>query len=347
MAYIVTPGYGLKLADPATIQQFETAVVNADFLALENAILAETARALAVEAPLTAGAGRGSGARYVFASLALLDPVATALVGDTAQVTLPGTGIDPLNYRAITGAAAAIDWMVDGTVVADTKANLDAFIAAQAALVADFQFQIGALAYVKATRIFYRFTSTAGALKATDAMVPMVPTSVVGTGVVLNPDGSVTLTGGTVATLSINGCRTAEFENYFDLIDVTLSSSAVLQFRYRTSGGADASGASDYTLQMLAVINTAATASTIVSSAGTLGNLTASEHFLEVTTRSPNKARTTWWSAKESAINGAAHAFGDTRGRHILTTLYDSISLIPGAGTISALTWRSWGYNDN
>lgn len=40
MAYIVTPDLGLELADPATIQAFETPVVNENFLKLEAAIVA-------------------------------------------------------------------------------------------------------------------------------------------------------------------------------------------------------------------------------------------------------------------------------------------------------------------
>jgi hypothetical protein len=48
VAYLTTT-LGMKLADPTTIQQFETTQVNANFQALENAILADRGRLDAAE----------------------------------------------------------------------------------------------------------------------------------------------------------------------------------------------------------------------------------------------------------------------------------------------------------
>lgn len=49
MAYFITPDLGLELADPLTIQSFETPNVNSNFLLLEAGIVADRVRLLALE----------------------------------------------------------------------------------------------------------------------------------------------------------------------------------------------------------------------------------------------------------------------------------------------------------
>lgn len=73
MAYIVTPDLGLELADPSTVQPFETPNVNSNFLTLEAGVVADRVRLSAIEGNLkrvadldalaalsTAGVGAGS-----------------------------------------------------------------------------------------------------------------------------------------------------------------------------------------------------------------------------------------------------------------------------------------------
>lgn len=109
---------------------------------------------------------RGTRTAYLVADLTALDLIADAIVGDTAFMTTPGTGIDSLKWEAYAGTGAGIDWRVADTVVADTKANLDTFIAAVAAI-ADTRFKIGSLAFVTTTPagMQVRFTTTAGAYR--------------------------------------------------------------------------------------------------------------------------------------------------------------------------------------
>jgi len=86
LAYIITPGLGLKLPDPGTIQVFETAVVNDDFLALENGIAVETAR---VSELLLFDSNRprlGGAAYYKVATFDALAGITTAEPGDVAIV---------------------------------------------------------------------------------------------------------------------------------------------------------------------------------------------------------------------------------------------------------------------
>ncbi|MFZ2718177.1 MAG: hypothetical protein WAZ12_00065, partial [Candidatus Absconditicoccaceae bacterium] len=199
MGYITTPEFGMQLADPATIQAFETSVVNDNFLALENGIVVEQTRITGVVAEvdvLQAGVGRGTLTSYTVASHAALDAITTAVPGDLAYITAPGTGINALRCVAYSGSGATIEWRVDDEVVADTLANLDAFIAAVVALSGtDVLFVIGKLAFTAGTQVFYRFTSTAGAKIPLGGLIPIVPTSVAGTGVTLGTNGEVASSG--------------------------------------------------------------------------------------------------------------------------------------------------------
>lgn len=204
MAYIVTPVLGMQLADPSTIQAFETTVVNDNFLAIESGFTADRARLTTIESWDAARAGANGTATYKVTNLAALDALSTAEVGDLAWMTTPGTGIDALMWEAFSGSGATIDWRVRDMVVADTKGNLDAFITAVAAISGtDAQFKVGNLAYVTGTRQMYRFTSTAGAIVAHElgGIKPTVFASS-GTSAVVNADGSVTLTAITSVTLS-------------------------------------------------------------------------------------------------------------------------------------------------
>lgn len=81
MAYITTT-LGMKLADPATVQAFETVEVNADFIILENAILADRVDIAA----LTNGVGRGSRAIYYVADLDGVALITDEIEGDLCYI---------------------------------------------------------------------------------------------------------------------------------------------------------------------------------------------------------------------------------------------------------------------
>jgi len=84
----------------------------------------------------------------------------------------------------------------------------------------------------------YRWSGSAW--RSFGALAVVVPTSVVGG--TIQPGGSVTFTG--VATVSLNGCFTTEFDNYEIIYDVTARSAAVDATMRLRAAGADNSAAS-------------------------------------------------------------------------------------------------------
>jgi hypothetical protein len=230
MAYITSPGFGMLLADPSTVQIFETSVVNADFLALENGILVERARIdaqVVITNAYTAGVGRGNLAREVTATPATLTAIADPLVGDRVRVAAPGTGITAFWVECIAGAGAATaDWVPVETVIADTKTNLDAFIAAWVAD-ADLTFAIGQRILVTGTGITYRITSTAGALTALPGVIkPAAPTLGGAGAATVNADGTVSLAA-TATSVAFDGCfDETMFHRYKVTIEISATSTA-------------------------------------------------------------------------------------------------------------------------
>ena len=142
MAYITTPDLGLELADPMTIQAFETTNVNSNFLLLEAGIVADRVRISAEEtksATQLAGPGRGTIAQWSVASLAALDVISTAIIGDEAMFTAaPSTGISSttgaLKAQAFSGSGASIKWHFTSQIQAATLGNMTTFIAACVAI---------------------------------------------------------------------------------------------------------------------------------------------------------------------------------------------------------------------
>lgn len=66
-------------------------------------------------------------------------------------------------------------------------------------------------------------------------LTAIIPTSVTGTGVTVGAGGAITLAAATTA--SVNGCFTAEFDNYLIVSsDLTLAAAALLQLQIRSAG---------------------------------------------------------------------------------------------------------------
>lgn len=127
---------------------------------------------------------RGTRTAYSVADLTALDLIADAIVGDTAYVTAPGTGIDPFMATAYNGTGATIEWRLPDLVAA-SKANLDTFIAAVAALSGtDVLFVSGRSAYTTDTKVRYLYNGTTWKAWDSDpiAFTPTWTNLVVGTG---------------------------------------------------------------------------------------------------------------------------------------------------------------------
>jgi hypothetical protein len=110
---------------------------------------------------------RGSLTIYSTATIAALDAIADAQIGDLAYMSDPGNGnagtttIDSMLWEATSGAGTATRWRAVDVVVADTVAHLNTFIAAVAAT--DLIFRPAGMARALDTALFYYFTTFAGA----------------------------------------------------------------------------------------------------------------------------------------------------------------------------------------
>lgn len=195
---------------------------------------------------------RGTVSGYIVTTLAALDSIADAVVGDTAFMTTPGTGITSLRWEAFAGSGSTIDWRITDTVVSDTRASLDAFIAAVAAISGtDAQFKIGSLAFVTGTLTLYRFISTAGVMEISQTGV-FIPNTTGSTGTSFIPDseGWVAFT---AATLIIMDGIPAESRDWELDFRVDSSSAAVIfPMILRSGAGVDETGAV-YDIQVKAV----------------------------------------------------------------------------------------------
>jgi hypothetical protein len=149
---------------------------------------------------------RGSLTMYTGTNLAALDAISDGVIGDSFYMTDPGLGnsgtgtIDSNVWVSTSGAGAALKWRPQGPIIADTKAHMDTFIAAVAALT-DLRFEVGGQ-WVDATTGFnYRFTSTVGAYLPLNNIVAPTAVSSAGTSATLNVDGSITCVALTALTL--------------------------------------------------------------------------------------------------------------------------------------------------
>lgn len=144
--------------DSNGVYQYGSSDTNATFhglLNIANAILSTTIGALVTrlnndEAKL----------RRTVSSLAALDAITDATVGQTAFTTAPGTGVTGHSWVAVGGSGGGLDWQPVGTFVVDTKAHFDTYVAAVVAI-ADLTFAVGQRGYVTATGITYWWTGSA------------------------------------------------------------------------------------------------------------------------------------------------------------------------------------------
>ncbi len=339
MAYIVTPGYGMQLADPATVQQFETSVVNADFLALENGILAEKSRIDTANTNIT---NLQSGAQKTVANIAALTAIATAVVGERRVLLDAGTvGVDPFEVELwSTPSSPNSKWRPCEPITVDTIAHLTTFIAAWVADT-DLTFKVGQLIIVTATQVVYRITTTAGAYKALGGLVPIVPT-VAGTGVAVAANGEVTFTA--VTTGSINNIFTTEGEQVLCTGRLLMSAVGALQLRYRAAG-VDIVDASydNATFQQLG--STATSAGSVSQTSATLVQAQSNPTEIQVaslmlsggpTVVAPQARRFSKgeYATSQPAAGGASIVSTGTNYRGA-TTAADGISLLASAGNLT------------
>lgn len=174
---------------------------------------------------------------WVVTNLAALDALSTAKVGDLAWMTTPGTGIDKLWWEAHAGSGGGLDWRISDEIIAATKANLDSFISAVAAI-SDTRFKVGGAIYVTGTRAAYRFTSTAGAYTMANGLQPVKSSSISGSGATLNANGRIDFAACTA--LTVEGLN--EYENYRVRFKLKGDAGTLsIELQLRASGSTDSS----------------------------------------------------------------------------------------------------------
>lgn len=335
---------GLQLADPLTIQAFETTVVNADFLALENGIATDRVRLTAIEGWDVARPGPNGSALFLAADVPTLDALATALIGDQALLTNPGTGADPyVLMTAISGTGATMIWRLTQDLIVDTKAHLDAIVTAWSTT--GLQFEIGRTVQVAGTNRF-RFTTTAGAYLGVDRVRPTTATTTSGTAVI-NDDGSVTITPVAAGTCLINSIfppKATYGTDEFEVVVTITGSASATQTKLATGGVADPTTTNyDYFGGTWNQAGTAA-ASTQLGSANWPSSNGLSPIAAEWTLRlrHPGEALPTTGVADMNSTTTAgtneleAHA----RIKHRASTIFDGLQIIYAAASVITVRVR-------
>jgi hypothetical protein len=121
------------------------------------------------------------------------------------------------------------------------------------------------------------------------------------------------------------------YTDYYIKCNLTLSNSTELFFRMRAAG-TDATG-SNYIYQYIYGVGTALAAATGTLTNGYLGVISAVGRMVtETTIFNPNLAVNTFTNSKNTS---SALAVATSGVNHTLATAYDSITILPGAGTIT------------
>jgi hypothetical protein len=176
-------------------------------------------------------------------------------------------------------------------------------------------------------------------------LIPIIPTSVAGTGVSVGANGKVTFTSATA--VSVNGCFTTDFDNYLIKLDITAKSVASGDNLRLRSGGTDDSS-TNYNLEQWYA--SGATVSSGALTAQTSWLFTALATAVElsgvVDLYAPALARATRGSIKTTAWASSTSGFeSGTAIRHGAASAFDGFSYIAGSGSLTG-NLRVYGYNN-
>lgn len=172
----------------------------------------------------------------------------------------------------------------------------------------------------------------------------VVPTSVTVTGGgssgTVGTNGTVTF--GTAASVSVNGCFSSAFRNYRIVMDYDASTTLNLDMRLRVAG-TDNTTANSYSAQVLnvsaAAVGAARTTSTLLRVAA--ANSTSTNSLVIDIVR-PFLADST--ALTSQALDSSSQSYmTNTSGTHNQDTSYDGFTLIPSTGTIGG-TVTIYGY---
>lgn len=173
-------------------------------------------------------------------------------------------------------------------------------------------------------------------------LVPLIPTSVAGTGVSVGPSGVVTYTAS--PAVSVNGVFTTAYTQFLAIWDKSAASVANGgSVRFRAAGTDDASA--NYDLQQWwttgATATAQATTAQVFASTNPVGG---AEDYAEWTINAPAQARPTKLSVVSDAWSSSTvgiHSMSSSRLN--TTTSYDGLTFTASTGTITG-TIRFYGY---
>lgn len=324
MAYYVTPDLGLELADPLTIQAFETVNVNDNFLTLEAGIVADRVRLSAAEPKITALEARVTQRPVDLDALAAVG-TGSLLSGDLARVTEGGA----LFFWAGTA------WeQLSVAKFASTAARDTAYAKASAAYRVT-----GARSRVTTEGFVRVYGPTLTWVPDGFQQLPVKPTGVVGGTESL---GIVTVTAAATA-VRLDGIFNAAhgFPRYRIGFDLITSAAAGLNIRL-AAGGVVATTA--YDNQRDTSIN-ASIATTPTSSVGEFQGvpfgIAGGNARGTVVLENPHLAAPTRFLSDFTVMDAsysAASGSGRTNGRHRTATAYDGINFSPPSGNLTSGT---------
>ena len=152
-----------------------------------------------------------------------------------------------------------------------------------------------------------------------------------------------------VSSVSINNCFSATYDNYFISVGCSaFSASTDVLMRLRV-GGTDATGASDYTRQVLVSYSSTVAAATAASSSWQIGSTYST---------TPIFSHKMWMdspflAAKTNATHQTLYTTGSPTWQivhdglsHNQTTSYDGITIYPASGTFTGIA-RIYGYKNS
>lgn len=299
---------------------------------------------------VTDASSRGTASGYTVASLAALDAISDAVIGDTAAFTAaPSAGISStsaaLMAQAYSGSGASIKWHFTVPIIAATLANMDTFIAACVAITdLATAFIVGQTFFVLDTKLFYRFTSTAGGYVVMPGRI--VPSAV--TNGSFNADTGV-MTSSAQTEVRARDVFLTGFSMFRVAYDVTMSAAAGPGLRL-ASGWPASDSITEYDSERITSIN--ATGAEVQTLNGNKFELSAisvagARHVGQFTLINPNVGGQTFISGTSTVVSPTAMttSTGGARieGFHRTAASYDSLTLLAPSGTITVNRWTIEG----
>ena len=177
-------------------------------------------------------------------------------------------------------------------------------------------------------------------------LVPIIPTSVAGTGVVKGDDGAITFTSS--PSISVNGAFTAEYDNYLVIFNIDGTNGAAGGSVRMRNAGVD-NGAGAYTFQNSWVAGASFNGQRIgLDTQFSATPVAAAEFTNEYRFFNPAKALPTRWKADVSAVETPSIITNIiVSGRHNVGSAHDGFSYTTSGGALVTGTMRIYGYNNN